>query len=328
MKKGTIQPSSQMSKRQIMIFASAFAVVGAVILIATHAAGFTTSFEAEGATKNSPATAVSDASASGGSALKFAAAASGGSCALPNYPDASCTGVPAGTTLTTVNGDVALNTAGEIYQNKLVNGCVTVNAANVIIRKSKIICNGAAIYTDNTGLLVEDAEVSCNGQQGTGIGFQGYTARRVNVYGCENGLWAENNVLIEESYVHNLIDYNPATDPHTDGVQLPGGAANITIQHSRIYGNYVNSSSFGSSAITTGKIADGGGTNILIQNNLLAGGGYSLYCIQNGKGNNFRLLNNHFSKVFVSTVGGFGPWIDCEDETQSGNVYHESGLPL
>jgi hypothetical protein len=73
-----LKTTNKLSKRQIMIFASAFAVVGAVILIATHAAGFTTSFEAENSTKSSPATAVSDASASGGSALKFAAA--GSSC--------------------------------------------------------------------------------------------------------------------------------------------------------------------------------------------------------------------------------------------------------
>jgi hypothetical protein len=325
MKKGTIQPSSQMSKRQIMIFASAFAVVGAVILIATHAAGFTTSFEAEGATKNSPATAVSDASASGGSALKFAAAASGGSCALPNYPDASCTGVPAGTTLTTVNGNVTLNTAGEIYQNKQVNGTIIVNAPNVIIRNTKVaLVNGAdtGIDSESTGLLIEDVEIDCGLQIGhTAITWQGYTAHRVNVHGCDNALWAEKNIDIEDSYIHDEIPYDPVRDPHTDGVQLPSGATNVTIKHNRIYGNYIDQSSFGNSAITNGS----GESNILIQDNLLAGGGYTLYC---GPGTNFRVINNHFSRIFVSSVGGYGPWFGCDQVTASGNVIHETGQPL
>src|SRR2546427_3410110 len=55
------------------------------------------------------------------------------------YPDATNTGVPAGTALTVVNGDVTISTAGMIYENKDVRGCITVNAANVIIRKSKVL---------------------------------------------------------------------------------------------------------------------------------------------------------------------------------------------
>jgi hypothetical protein len=39
--------------------------VGAALLLATHAAGFTTSFEAENSTRNSPATTVRDTNASG-----------------------------------------------------------------------------------------------------------------------------------------------------------------------------------------------------------------------------------------------------------------------
>ncbi|MEJ0073161.1 MAG: hypothetical protein WDN27_03740 [Candidatus Saccharibacteria bacterium] len=63
----------------------------------------------------------------------------------------------------------------------------------------------------------------------------------------------------------------------------------------------------------------------MIQDNLIAGGGYALYCVQGGSGNNFRVINNHFSTIFVRTVGGYGPWTECNDETQvSGNVYNET----
>ena len=101
--------------------------------------------------------------------------------------------------------------------------------------------------------------------------------------------------------------------------------ANITIRHNTIYGNYVNQDSFGNSAITTGA----GTANILITENHLAGGGFTVYCNQSGAGNNFRITNNHFSQIFVSTVGGFGPWTECQDENQvTGNVYQETGRAL
>jgi hypothetical protein len=141
-------------------------------------------------------------------------------------------------------------------------------------------------------------------------------------------MWAEYNVTIEDSYLHDNIPYDPVTDPHTDGIQIPSGSHDVTIRHNTIYGGYIDQSNFGNSAITSGRVSDGGTTNILVQDNLLAGGGYTLYCTE-GVANNYRVINNRFSRVYVSTVGGFGPWTDCEDEAQvTGNVIHETGQPL
>jgi hypothetical protein len=229
-----------------------------------------------------------------------------------------------------VNGNVTISTAGAIYENRDVHGCITVNAPNVIIRKSKVLCNdSSAIWSGSTNLLVEDVEVDCGNTVGrTGITPQNYTARRVNAHNCDNILWAENNVLIEDSYIHDPIPYDPVTDPHTDGVQLPTDATNITIRHNRIYGGYISQSNFGNSAITTG----GSTSNLLIEDNILAGGGYTLRCDEGriGGNSNYRVLNNRFSRVFVSTVGGFGPVNECSAAaTQySGNVYHETGQLL
>jgi hypothetical protein len=326
MKKRTIKPTSLLSKRQMLIFALAFVVVGAVLLLSTHAAGPTASLEAESSSITSPAAIVSDLNASKGSALKFQAGGSSGSCPLPAYPDETCTGVPAGTTLTTVNGDVTLSTAGEVYQNKLVKGQIIVRAPNVTIKNTKIMLgtNGAdaGIDSESTGLLIQDVEVDCGMQIGhTGITWGNYTALRANVHGCDNAIWAEQNATIQDSYEHDEIPYDPVRDPHTDGVQVPSGAANITIKHNRLYGNYIDQNSFGNSAITNGS----GESNILIQDNLLAGGGYTLYC---GPGTNFRVINNHFSTIFVSSIGGYGPWFGCDQVTASGNVIHETGQPL
>jgi hypothetical protein len=67
----TLKPAKNLNKNQVILFGTVFAVVGAVVLFATHAAGFTASFEAENSTKNGQAITVSDSGASAGSALKF-----------------------------------------------------------------------------------------------------------------------------------------------------------------------------------------------------------------------------------------------------------------
>ena len=43
----------------------------------------------------------------------------------------------------------------------------------------------------------------------------------------------------------------------------------------------------------------------------------------------YRLTNNRFSRIYVATVGGFGPlYQTCNDDNLSGNVYHETGQPV
>jgi beta-glucanase (GH16 family) len=73
-----LHSANRLGKNQAGIFAATFAVIGVSVLIASHAAGPTSSLEAENSNTTSPAATVSDAQASGGSALKFQA--TGSSC--------------------------------------------------------------------------------------------------------------------------------------------------------------------------------------------------------------------------------------------------------
>jgi F5/8 type C domain/PA14 domain len=248
---------------------------------------------------------------------------------LTGFPNTFNTGVPPGTALEPHNGNLTVNTAGAVISNRLINGCVTVNAANVTIRRSKIVCNGpSAIWSGSTGLLVEDTEVDCNNAAGrTAITPQGYTARRVNAHSCDNILWASRNVLIEDSYIHDPIPCCGPTQPHTDAIQVPAGGSNIRVEHNTVYGGYLSQANFGNAAISASASPGTSVTNVVVNNNVLAGGGYTLYCP--GADGGFTWTNNRFSRVFVSTVGGFGPlYFTCEQHTHSGNVYHETGSPL
>jgi hypothetical protein len=67
--------------------------------------------------------------------------------------------------------------------------------------------------------------------------------------------------------------------------------------------------------------------NTTVSNDLLAGGAYTLYCPKSST-TNFHITNNHFSRFYSPKVGEYGPSSDCDNEILSGNVYHETGLPV
>jgi hypothetical protein len=263
---------------------------------------------------------------------------SGSHCPLPAYPDASCTGVPAGTNLTPYTGPSEITTPGTVIDG-VTMGCIEVLAPGVVIRNSKISCDDPGpdavtspdrAYTGKP-LTIEDSEIDCQNLGGTALGDTNILAERLDIHGCENGLDVDANLTLQDSYIHDLFN---SAESHTDGIQMAighyvdgqvvQGAIGVSILHNTIYSIGVDGS-FGTSAIISGP---GGDTNILIKDNLLGGGGYTLYCELGTRGVNYRVFDNHFSTRFSPHVGFFGPSTDCSDETQSGNVYHETGEPL
>jgi hypothetical protein len=245
--------------------------------------------------------------------------------------------VPAGTRLTAYAGPSTISTPNTVIDGKAI-GCIQVRAPGVVIRNSRISCSEAYALASfdgsygGTPLLVEDTEIDCQNTPGTAISEANVNARRVDIHGCENGVNISQNVSIEDSYIHDL--YNSA-ESHSDGIQfatghivdgqIVAGAVNVTIRHNTIYGIGLDGS-FGTSAIIDHSFAVN--TNVLIEHNLLAGGAYALYCSIGFKGVDYRVVDNRFSRKFSSKVGFYGPSSDCADETQSGNVYHETGRSL
>ena len=85
-----------------------------------------------------------------------------------------------------------------------------------------------------------------------------------------------------------------------------------------------------SAIITNGVCCD---TNMVIDDNLLGGGAFTLYCEHNGIAfaGTSEVRRNHFTTRYRSTVGAFGPTSDCADEVTSGNVYDDgpnAGQPV
>lgn len=223
------------------------------------------------------------------------------------YPDASTTGVPAGTQLTVLNGNQTFAKAGMVVEGKDIRGCVRVSAGNVVIRKSKVACKDfIVILSSAPGLLVEDVEITCGHSNGTGIGDKGFTARRVHISGCENGFDIDENATVEHSYIHD--PYEGATG-HADGIQLAGGA-HITIRHNTIF------IPGGTSAIISHPSAN---SDVLVEENFLSGGAYTLYCPRETS-KAFRVIGNRFGKA------AYGPLDACKKVAEFRANYWDATL--
>jgi lysophospholipase L1-like esterase len=236
------------------------------------------------------------------------------SCALPSYPDASCTGVPAGTTLTSGPG-LTVTTPG-VTINGVDVPWIDVKAPNVTIKNSYIHNNSTTylIYNYSTGLVVQDSTLE--GNMGTAIAPDNYTLSRANISGVENGADISNpgdgtiatpaNVTIEDSYIHALS--NNASS-HSDGIQVGQGVQNIFIRH-----NYIRVQDSGTpnsnATIILWTKADPQNSNVWIENNRLDGasGTYPIFApflpATNIHINNNRIIPGIYNKHATSVIIG------------------------
>jgi hypothetical protein len=191
------------------------------------------------------------------------------------YPDATNTGfVPTGVSLTPYTGPMTVSVAGTIIDSKDINGQITIAANNVTIKRSRIKSTGNYgiwVNTGVTGFQVVDTEI--DGQLAvnslTGIAPSGWTATRCNIHGFSNGVHSDGNSTLQDSYIHDLCTTAQQPTGHFDGFEVGTSyTSTVLIRHNTIINNNDQTS-----AIITGPH----GNALTVDNNLLAGGGYSMY---------------------------------------------------
>ena len=273
-------------------------------------------------------------------AKKKSSGSSGGGSVTPvalsgDQPGPSNTGVPAGTALKVMNGDLTITTAGATYSGLDIHGFVSVQAPNVTIKNS-IIRGGVAqsdigLVNDTdasaTNFLIEDSELvpMDPSVQIDGIKGWNYTAVRLDIHGTTDGAKMYGpNATLENSYIHGLVTY--AHDPdqggkqsHNDGVQILSGS------NLKILGNTIGGASNTAVMITQ----DHGTTsNVLIDGNWISGGNCSINMTPKPLGslNAITVTNN----IFTDNSNKGCPILDTTrtDLTVAGNVFAGSGLPV
>jgi hypothetical protein len=281
---------------------------------------------------------------------RVANAALGGSCvtggssgsrcpAFPAFPDATCTGVPAGTALTVVTGNKTYSTNGQVISGLDMHGKVVINADNVTLKNSIIrgpaaggCSNGAAIETNGTGIVIQDVEVLMENPtaclDGVWTFGSSVTIRGANIHGGVDGVKTGSDILIEESYIHGMQWF--ASDPnqgggetHNDGVQTFAAERNITLRHNRIDLSTTNNSN---------SAWQDSGYNSRAEQNYLDGGGCTLnFAAQSLGGATLQPMyvnNNHFGRHqgFTGCVSLIS--LKTVMTEYNGNVWQDTGLPV
>jgi hypothetical protein len=259
------------------------------------------------------------------------------------YPDVETAGVLPGVARQAVSGTVTLSTAGQVYENKTVTGSVVVTAPNVTIRNVKIINtaqwysisskSGTSWNAPNSNLTVDHVEIDANGfLELKGIAFDGYTLKNSFFHNGADCAHFGQNVVIQDNLCVDGPDVNGdgwpdvgfgcQDGPHYDGFQSDGGA-NIRIIHNTIRIPCGQTSAILMSTNTSG-IRD-----VTVSNNLMTGGGYTLYCDAGpalSGVNSF--TGNRFARTYFQRGGLYGPTTDCERYPFTGNVWDDTNAAM
>jgi parallel beta-helix repeat protein len=180
-------------------------------------------------------------------------------------------------TLTRSDG-LVIKTPGTVIEGVDIRGSVIIDAKNVTLRNCKVTAQSYAVVLINpgiTGAVVQNCEISNQGSGGTGIAGQGLFVGN-NIHDCTDGIDVRgSNTTIEGNYIH---DMNGPSDSHYDGIQADGGFSNL-----KILRNTVINQKDQTSAIMLSNYW-GPVRNVMIDGNLLIGGGYTVYINEIGRG--------------------------------------------
>lgn len=237
----------------------------------------------------------------------------------PNYPSDVIESTQA---LTETSGVIYTQNDNQTIENLFVNGgVIIVRHHNVTIRRCYFKCTptyfssviaqdgGTLANTTNYGATVEDCCFDGNDiPGGTPLQGVGLTVRRCNIFRADNGGQGEDEQTWEDNFFHDMATFT--AEAHSDLIQFDNGpdwpVRNWTARHNTFLSRTVDGQGTTSCIITNQDSQSGHMENITIEDNIFAGGAYSLY----GPTRNmpdFVLNNNKFWTLYYPTVGAFGP---------------------
>ena len=146
---------------------------------------------------------------------------------LTAMPNADNTGVPASVGLHQVNGDLKTTGAGQVISGLDISGALVVTHDDVTVTCSRIR-GGVINQARGLRLWATDIGDPSGNSVGAGIKSTSYTLRRVEIQGVIDGMRAEGDVDVRDTYVHDLYytsDSGQASGmTHNDIVQMTQGA--------------------------------------------------------------------------------------------------------
>jgi hypothetical protein len=234
-----------------------------------------------------------------------------------------------------MTGELIVRKAGTVIDGIDLVGKLVVQADNVTVRRSRITApkdlpnQGRDEFTvvhqgtSAKGLRLEDCEIDGSGLVHRAVmGQEGVHVSRCELKNVGHGVEIGQNYVVEDSWIHSSTD-GPDHDWHVDGV-ISSIGSNGVIRHNTIVltgGSLTGAVSIGSSL---GPI-----DNVVVRDNLLAGGNYTLYIQeQNHPATRIQVVDNWFSTMTSRKVGVYGVWYPSQlpgDLVRRGNRIFETG---
>jgi len=280
----------------------------------------------------------------------------GGCAAAPHrcgFPDGTNTGVPAGTTLKSVPGQVSQGPGwyynprgwvevvgnGAVLSGLSIHHNLDISASDVTITHDRIVNSGEDSFgislRHTKHVTIEDTSISGEnksvGRLKAGIkdvygDSAGTTILNDNIWYTATGIQLGEG-LVQGNYLHDP-GYRPGD--HTNGITANGGrATQLTIRRNTVFVDYPQTDAI---SLFQDHGIQG---NRTIDNNLLAGGGYTIYGGE-AKGAplpfNVRITGNRISSIYFADGGHWGPVAyytpQGHGNVWSGNVWDATGRPI
>jgi hypothetical protein len=245
-----------------------------------------------------------------------------GSCGYPD-PAFNNVGVPAGTTLTP-SGSINVTTAGTIIDAKDVSGTIEVSADNVTIKNTRVTGVGGGCGPTNTcgnsvievsgpyTVTISNVELTTDASTTVEHGIRNSFGGTINVdhvyqHANIDALCWCGNANISDTY--SIIHLAISTD-HLENMYIDGHT--IDVQHNTLINTQPQTANI---FANVGNGSGGACSNHLtVNNNLLAGGGWTIYGCGNATSQGTftaTITNNRFARCGGGSEvsGGGGTWL-------------------
>lgn len=229
-------------------------------------------------------------------------------------PAVSAVGLPADLRLCPT-GPLVVRTPGTLVDGLDITGGVVVDAADVVIRRSRITGDGShpfGVATTPAGSVrVEDTTVTGDFGE-AGIGGDRWTAERVEITRVtRSAARLGDGATLRNSWLHDLAEAPGAQTPAVELAPRSGAAL--------IEGNRVDAGPERPAALRLAGPVDRWGPEVIVRNNVLRGGRITLHQ-QGGAGDPVRILGNRFGRDAIEAPLRVAPVAVVD-----GNTYVDGG---
>ncbi|WP_374840227.1 M10 family metallopeptidase C-terminal domain-containing protein [Mycoplana ramosa] len=210
-------------------------------------------------------------------AIVWLSAAPAAASTVTGFPDATTTGIPAGTNLTKFTGTYRVTQDNAVISNLEVFGTIIIDAKNVTMKNVKLVSDtpwhALRVMDGATGFTLQDSEIDGQGKTVNAIYGNG-TFLRNNLHDVDNGINVVGPSVIRDNFIHSL---RGGSDAHYDGIEINGGGTDARGAHDIqiIHNTVINDHGQTSAVMMNNEF--GGLSNITIEGNRLVGGGYTVY---------------------------------------------------